>query len=52
MPRDYGKTVEALEDLDDLFKRKNQLSLVLGFIKISYEQKEIMKKRERLVRNL
>jgi hypothetical protein len=45
MPIDYKKMVEAFDDLDSLFKRKNQLLLVLGFIKISYEQKEIMKKR-------
>jgi hypothetical protein len=45
MPFDYKKMLEVFEDLDNIFKRKNQLSLVIGFIKISFEQKEIIRKR-------
>lgn len=48
LPIDLDKAVEGLENIHDVWKSKAQLFVIFGFMKISYEQKEVIKKREKL----
>lgn len=51
-PRSIKNFQEGLDDLCSFFKRKKQMMVVLGFIRLGVQQKQILRKRDELERNI